>query len=157
MITFIQIFNNFLTWEHCSRYTGWPHCNYVFLLFFTLSVVGGAMASSLVHLSLVRTLCCVLGQDTLLSQCLSTGPLGSYAEVAFTWSVVIIDFVTLSWVWKVLSGSGSWRNYGAGFPRFNISWQDLTSKIWVQDVGCSFFNASVKYRLIQETQFNKNL
>ena len=52
-----------------------------YLLFFTLSVVGGAMASSLVHLfpdqaawvqSLARTLRYVLGQDTLPSQCLST-------------------------------------------------------------------------------------
>ena len=53
----------------------------MFLLSFALSVVGGAVASCQVHLSpdqaaRVRsragTLWCVLGQDTLLSQCLST-------------------------------------------------------------------------------------
>ena len=52
-----------------------------FLLSFALSVVGGAVASWLVHLSpdqaawvrsLAGTLWCILGQDTLLSQCLST-------------------------------------------------------------------------------------
>ena len=84
-----------------------------------------------------------VGQDTFLSQCLSTllqlyrlashpggsgstpnrfmsknqdkapswsGPLGSYAEFTFTWSVVIIDFVTLNWVWKIFSGSAIWPN-----------------------------------------------
>ena len=49
------------------------------------------------------------------------GPLGSYAEFTFTWSVAIIDFVTLSWVCKVLSGYGIQPNYGAGFPEFKIS------------------------------------
>ena len=80
------------------------------LCFFTiLHIVSSGRCDGFLPSALVlgQDIVLCFGQDTLLSQCLSTGPLGSYAEVAFTWSVVIIDFVTLSWVWKVLSGSGS--------------------------------------------------
>ena len=43
---------------------------------------------------------------------------------------MIIDFLTLSWVWKVLSGSGNGTNYGVGFPKFNISWQEFGHRMW---------------------------